>query len=519
MNNKPLRCRRDLCGNNKVQAYAAGKAVRFAILIPLVLVFVGMAVSACSIWPFARSDDLAPYRLAMQPHAQSHLDQAASAPRYDISVRIDTENLTVVGREAVWFVNDQAEPLNELFFRLYPNLPAYGGDMQVGRVEIDQKELNASYEADRTALRIALPYPLRPKQRMEIMLDFRVKVKRKDEGRVLFGESRGILSLPNFYPMVAMRRDGSWDLSVGPEFADAVYSDIALYQVAVDAPKGMTIAGTGVAIDQKDTPDGRQVTRFVAGPARDFGLIMSPLFQKQTMTVRNVVVNSYHLPQDASGGYSALWRAATALQVYSDVFSEYPYTKLDVVEAPLEKRGMEYPALILIGVEVYRTEKKRLEPLVVHETAHQWWYNLVGSDPVNEPAVDEGLAEYSLNYYYENLYGKRYAQQVIKTRWLEPLAYIRESGLDAPVMGPASSFNKDNYETIVYAKSSALYEELRQYIGDDAFNSALRSYLSTYQYRVAPTGAFLALASGATTRDITAYAAKWQEPLPTPSAQ
>jgi len=486
----------------------------------MALVFVvAMTASACSTWPFARSDELAPYRVAMQPHAQSQLDQLASAPRYDISLRIDTEHLAIAGRETVWFVNDQAEPLDDLCFRLYPNLPAYGGDMQVGRVEIKGKEVNASYEADRTALRIALPHPLRPKERIELALDFRLKVRQRDDGRVLLGQSQGILSLPNFYPMLAMRRDGSWDLSIGPEFADAVFSDIALYKVDVDVPKGTTVVASGVAIDQKDTPDGRQIIRFVSGPVRDFGLIMSPLFQRQTMTVRQVVINSYHLPEDASAGYSALWRAATALQIYSDAFSEYPYTKLDVVEAPLGKHGMEYPALILIGAEVYRTEKKRLEPLVVHETAHQWWYNLVGSDPVNEPAVDESLAEYSLYYYYENLYGRRYARQMVKSRWLEPLAYIRKKGLDAPVAGPASSFTQDNYEAIVYAKGSTLYDELRQYIGDDAFNGALRSYLNTYQYRVAPAGAFLAIAAGATTRDITTYAARWQEPLPTPSAQ
>jgi len=138
---------------------------------------------------------------------------------------------------------------------------------------------------------------------------------------------------------------------------------------------------------------------------------------------------------------------------------------------------------------------------------------------VNEPAVDESLAEYSLYYYYESLYGKRHAQQMVKSRWLEPTAYIQEKGLDAPVASPANAFNEDNYEAIVYAKSSALYDELRQYIGDDAFNTAIRNYLNTYQYRIAPAGAFLAIASGATTRDLGAFTTKWREPLPAPSRE
>ena len=82
------------------------------------------------------------------------------------------------------------------------------------------------------------------------------------------------------------------------------------------------------------------------------------------------------LPGTASSG-----QRLAALQAYSDAFSDYPYSKFDVVEAPLGKHGMEYPTLILVGSDVYRTDKDKIEPLVVHEAAHQWWYNLVGSDP------------------------------------------------------------------------------------------------------------------------------------------
>lgn len=510
----PLQRRDVFISGRRFHAYQ--KALWFRCPIILALLAVTVALSACSFWLPESGDALAPYRIAMLPHAQSQIDQAESVPRYDIYIHVDTEQLTVTGYETVLYTNNQSGALDELYFRLYPNLPAYGGEMQVGRIEIEEKEVGANYEATRTALRVPLPYSLRPKQRIQLKLNFKLRIKQQDSGRVLMGQSQGILSLPNFYPILAMCQNGSWNLSIGPDFADAVFSDIALYQVDIDAPQEMVVVGTGVIYGQEDTPEGRRLSHFVSGPVRDFGLIMSPLFEKQTMTARDVIINSFHLPADAPAGYSALWRAAAAIQVYSDVFSEYPYTKFDVVEAPLEKHGMEYPALVLVGAEVYRTEKKRLEPLVAHEVAHQWWYNLVGSDPVNEPAVDESLAEYSLYYYYERIHGRRYAEQMIRTRWLEPSDYAREKGLDAPVENPASAFTQDNYEAIVYAKSSKLYSELRQYIGDEAFNTAIRNYLNSYQYRIAPAGAFLGIASGTTQRNLAAHAAKWREALPTP---
>ena len=36
----------------------------------------------------------------------------------------------------------------------------------------------------------------------------------------------------------------------------------------------------------------------------------------------------------------------------------------------------------------------------VHEVVHQWFYNLVGNDQVNEPWLDESLAQYATWQYY-----------------------------------------------------------------------------------------------------------------------
>ncbi len=114
--------------------------------------------------------------------------------------------------------------------------------------------------------------------------------------------------------------------------------------------------------------------------------------------------------------------------------ADYPYTKLDVAEAPLGKHGMEYPALVLIGSDVYRTERLKLEPLVVHETAHQWWYNLVGSDPVASPAIDESLAEYSLL----DVLSRASTDAAAPNKWWKSAGPSRPesakaAGLDAPV--------------------------------------------------------------------------------------
>ena len=475
-----------------------------------------VALSGCGALSLRPSDGMAAYRAAMLPQTQAQLDQVRNAPRYEIDLHIDTDRLTAAGHQAVLYINNQTLDLNEIYFRLYPNLPSYGGDLQVSRVQVNGREVEAAYEAERTALRVPLSFSLRPGQRVSIALDFRVTAQRREQNPTLMGEHQGILTLPSCYPLLAVCQHGAWDTSVGPGFADAVFSDIGLYQVTLDVPRDAVVVSTGAVLSEAHTPEGRRVIRTVSGPARDFGLVMSPLFAKQSVSIRGTDVSSYYLPQDEAAGYGVLWRAVAALQTYSDAFSDYPYAKFDVVEAPLGKQGMQFPTLILLGSDLYRTDKDQIESLVVRETAHQWWYNLVGSDPVNEPAVDESLAEFSLYYYFAGVYGPRYADKIARTRWAEPYEYAQEHGLDAAVEQPAAAFTPDNYESIIYAKGGALCYELRRYIGPEAFDEAIRNYVNSYEYRIAPAGAFLGIASGTTPLSLEEYVAKWREAVPDP---
>jgi len=124
-------------------------------------------------------------------------------------------------------------------------------------------------------------------------------------------------------------------------------------------------------------------------------MIMSPDFQVESGEVDGIRLNSYYLPQDETAGRAAYNQSAAALRAYSRMFASYPYTELDIVEAPTRHLGMEYPGLNYIGVVTYWDESDSQEQLVAHEVSHQWWYGLVGSDPFRYPWLDEGLAEHS----------------------------------------------------------------------------------------------------------------------------
>src|SRR4029079_17017501 len=68
-------------------------------------------------------------------------------------------------------------------------------------------------------------------------------------------------------------------------------------------------------------------------------------------------------------------------------FGPYPFPSLPVARLPAEGGGIEYPSSILM------LDGSRL--VAVHETAHQWFYAMVGDSQALHPWLDEAFASYA----------------------------------------------------------------------------------------------------------------------------
>jgi len=435
--------------------------------LTLVLTLILLPLLAGCIEPEQPAEDpLAPYKPSLLPPFQGDIAPLGNIPRYRIAVSLDADALTLTGRQQVFYTNNEGDNLGEIYFRLYPNLPQFGGQMQIQRAAIGIRDTSFAYEAGNTALKLPLTPALLPGEGLQIELDFTVQVPHSDDEPRLFGLSQGILSLPNFYPLLAAHEAAGWHLDVAPEFSDAVFSEVALYEVRVTAPLDMVVVTSGSALETQPNPDGTQIVYCGGGPMRDFSLMMSCEFQVASTMAYSTTVNSYYLPPDASSGQAVLQHAAAALRAYSDAFGPYPFAEFDVVESPLGNRGMEYPGLILVGTDLYRARADAREFMVVHEVGHQWWYSLVGNDAVNHPWLDEGLTEYSAYVYHQMVYSQAAADELVEKRWLIPYQVAVGKGLDAAADQPSLAFSDENYEYIVYAKGALFFHALHQAVGD-----------------------------------------------------
>ena len=121
--------------------------------------------------------------------------------------------------------------------------------------------------------------------------------------------------------------------------------------------------------------------------------------------------------------------------------------------------------------------------VVAHEMAHQWWaHQLIGANMEGATSLSETLAQYSALMVMEKQYGQNAMRKFLQ---YEMDAYLRARGTERlkerPLMRVEAS---QGY--IHYRKGSVVMYYLREMIGEDHVNVALRQILGEFGYHSAP---------------------------------
>ncbi|MCL4301080.1 MAG: M1 family metallopeptidase [Anaerolineae bacterium] len=463
------------------------------------------------ITPTPTPDPFFHYRAALQPWAQRDIEAAGPLPSYHITARLDEADQTLQGVAQIIVPN----PGSELIFHLYPNLQNYGGASRVTTALVNSTPVRITAIADETAIRLTLPAVSSPLGFVTVDLAFVTGLSSQpglDAGNyTLFGWDGPILSLPGFYPTLAVRQDGEWVLDNPPPHADVLFNEVALYQLDLTLPRDLVVAASGVTLNVIDNPDDSRTWQIIGGPLRDMTVIAGP-FQAVSESAAGATVTSYYLPGHEAAARLVMAHATASLRFYSDIYGLYPYTELDVVEAPLNFRGMEYTGLVLIGEDLYHNSDPATRPqqafLVAHEVAHQWWYALVGNNPYQHPWLDEGLAEYSAFEYYRGILGEGEAERLMTGRWLIPFDSAAGS-VDGSVDRPAAAFDPASYELLVYAKAALFFNALHDQLGEAMYRQALQTYYLENRYRIATPQTFLATAQRVSGQNLNPLVEEW----------
>lgn len=448
---------------------------------------------------------------------------------YNIDVVFDPENKKITATQEVSITNKSDKTFSKLYFHIYPNafqnkdmtpFPkedmslAYPKGFSPGKMNIRSvSTVNGplKYNVNGTTLEVFLDKPLKSAEKIKMFFEFNCIIP-PSQGR--FGYGDNTFSIANWYPILAVYDEKGWHNDPYYKIGDPFYSDISSYNVNIKTPRGYIVAATGSLVSKKEESD-TTIWEYKTDLVRDFAWVVSDKFKVLEDNIGRINVKSYYIENDGNGR-KALEHAKNSIKVFNKLFGKYPYKDYSVVASDFYIGGMEYPNIVMIGQEFY-DNPELLEYIIVHETAHQWWYGLVGNDQINEAWLDESLAEYSTVLYYEKNYGKETSEKVYHDFILNPYKFYELANQPSNILKPITQFDgwKD-YGALVYSRGAIMLKELERRVGKGQFLKALKVYYKNYKYKNATTDDFIESINYVTGTDWTDFMYKWlkgSEPL------
>jgi hypothetical protein len=410
---------------------------------------------------------------------------------YDIKVDLDYWGHSLQARERLTFTNTLGLALSDLLL----NVPAnhLADAFALSSLTVDGKQV--AYALEGTSLQVALPEGLPPDQVTTLDMTFSVAPPYMRVGSIFGGGSVGYsenaFNAGHWYPVLAPYHvDKGWLATPWHPVGDPYVTDVGAYVVDIRTSPDVTVVGPGAMASWSD--DGQW--QFTVPTARTFAFAASHRYESAMETAFGVTITSYYYPEHQVTGQLVLANATASLRLFSDLYGPYPYPDLRIAETDFSG-GQEFSGFMLFGSGTHTDyldtgggPRTILFTLIPHETAHQWWYGVVGNDQAREPWLDEAFAKYSEQLFYERLYPEH-----ADWRWAWMGMTDRQPALlEATIYDYSSTLA---YKDRAYLTGALFLAQLRSVLGDDTFFAFLQAHYRQGRNRIVTTDEFLALLS------------------------
>lgn len=375
-------------------------------------------------------------------------------------------------------------------------------------------------------LAAVFPQPLQTGQKIELELSYAGDVLSEAGGGLLYVGARGIwypnrgLATANFD--LRFRYPPGWTLlATGKRVAENSIPDQPTASALPTAmqtshwvtEKPIPIAGFNLGRYERATAQtGRTAVETYAarGVEKTFPKTQEEVVQVPPLTPLGprrsaTVVVTQPQPSPARNAQVVAQTAAHAVDFYSERFGPYPYSSLEITQMPgFVSQG--WPGLIFLSTYAFLTPEERthlhLDPVTMildqqvtaHETAHQWWGDLVYWRSYRDQWISEGLSNYCALMILEAENPLQFHEAM--GRYRDNLLVKNKSGAELKDAGPvtlgirlSSSEFPDGYEAISYGRGTWMFHMLRHLLEDGAppdasgmtpFTRALRTIRERY---------------------------------------
>ena len=423
---------------------------------------------------------------------------------YYMEINYNDETKTLYAEQTLEYVNNSDALLKEIYLHLYvanfcngasnspiddlhkaqayPNGESYA-TLNIIRVQLNGKDIMPIYEGeDNDFMKVELIDPLEPTTSAKIYVEYSVTLPNISHR---FGYVDNNVNLANFYPIACVYDDNGWSKNPYHSNGDPFYSEMANYYVNFSCSKDLICAFTGSVEEIADGDTKYYTINNMC--VREFAIMLSKDFKTLSKTDNGINYTYYYLTDETPD--KALQCAIDCINTFSTLYYQYPYACYNVVQSNFLYGGMEYPMLSLISDAIDNYDDYL--NVIVHETAHQWWYSLVGNDQYSNPWLDEALTEFSTLLFYDNNQGYNLTHEGMINGMQEN--YNLFTSVYKDVLGEIDTSLTRNiseyptspeYTYCVYVKGTLMFDSLYQLVGKKQFLKAIKLYAQTYAYTI-----------------------------------
>lgn len=442
-----------------------------------------------------------------QPTATPAATRPAPAPatsRYTLRARLDAAAHTLTVSETIGYANTSPAALPNLLLVVEPNWQP--GIFQLDALTWGDRAPVEGWTLTEGILQIPLEPPLPAGGARTLQIAYTLQIPPRPGP---FGYNPRQTNLGDWYPFIPPYDPALGWLAYRPGLVgEHLLYEAAAYEVEFtleNASPAVVVAASAPAQREGDT------YRYELASARNFALSLSPEYVTFSQTAQTglgpVELTSYAFPETRAAGEAALETTRAALEFFSETFGPYPHPALTIVEAAFPD-GMEYDGLYFLSQDWYwaylGNPASYLTLLAAHETAHQWFYGLLGSNQAMEPWLDEALATYCEALFYEHT-----APDLVPWWWEYRVnLYAPEGSVDNSIY-KFGAFRP--YVDAVYLRGALFLQATREAMGDEAFMAALRAYAHENRHRLVTAEDFFAALRAHATFDLEAILAAFFE--------
>jgi ABC-2 type transport system permease protein len=223
-------------------------------------------------------------------------------------------------------------------------------------------------------------------------------------------------------------------------------------------------------------------------PMMHFYSILSGDYQVKRDTWKKVNIEIYYQKGHEYNLDRMMKGVKKSLDYYTSNFGPYQHRQVRILEFPRDRSfAQSFPNTIPFSESMGFISKVDKKPdaidypfyVTAHEVAHQWWGHQVAEAMVQGSAMlSESLSQYSALMVMEKEYGPESMKKFLKR---EMDSYLIGRTVERKGEKPLMLCEAQQY--IHYNKGSVILYGLKDLLGEEKLNTAIKAYLETFRFK------------------------------------